>query len=145
MKAIVTIILIALAFAVGRHSNPQPVVKLVPYTPERQATFDDLLDAIEQVESGGDANAVGDDGWAVGAYQIHKIYVRDTNRILGYDKFTYEDRWDRDKSREMTSIVIQHYGKGDIETMARTHKCPTERYKDSTLPYWEKVNAVLYD
>ena len=108
-----------------------------------QATFDDLLDAIEFVESRGDPNAIGDNGNAIGAYQIWKIYVRDANRILGWGKYSYEDRWERDKSREMTAIVIQHYGKGDIETMARTHKCPPERYKESTKPYWAKVKARL--
>ncbi len=121
-----------------------------PDTPGQQTSqiwrvtdLDDLLDAIEWVESGGDANAVGDDGKAIGAYQIHKIYVRDANRILGQDKFAYADRWDKHKSREMTAIVIQHYGKGDIETMARAHKCPTARYKESTKPYWEKVKLYL--
>lgn len=116
--------------------------------PAKQITLDDLLDAIRTVETGGEAdpdNCYGDGGRALGAYQIHEIYVRDANRILGWYRFRYEDRRDRKKSREMTSIVIQHYGKGDIETMARTHKCPPERYKDSTLPYWEKVKAVLYE
>ena len=115
---------------------------------DRQITLDDLLDAIEQVESGGESdpdNAVGDGGKAIGAYQLHEIYVRDANRILGWYRFRYEDRRNRAKSREMTSIVIQHYGKGDIETMARAHKCPTARYKESTKPYWNKIKAVLYE
>ncbi|MCJ7483917.1 MAG: hypothetical protein MUO31_13240 [Thermodesulfovibrionales bacterium] len=79
----------------------------------------------------------------MGAYQIHEIYVRDANRILGWHKFDYIDRRDRAKSREMTSIVIQHYGNSDIETMARSHKCPTERYRESTKEYWLKVKEYL--
>ena len=46
------------------------------------ATFEDLLDAIESVESGGNANAVGDNNRAVGSFQIWKIYVDDVNRII---------------------------------------------------------------
>ena len=46
-------------------------------------TFDDLLDAIEWVESKGDPAAIGDGGDAVGAYQIHKIYVDPDELIDG--------------------------------------------------------------
>lgn len=106
-----------------------------------------LLDAIEQVESGGNSDAIGDSNRAVGAYQIWKIYVDDANRILALQgkskRYTYEDRRDKAKSREMTAIVIQHYGKGDTETMARAHKCPPKRYSESTKPYWERVKARL--
>lgn len=109
--------------------------------------FNDLLDAIERVESGENSRAVGDDGAGVGAYQIHKIYVRDCNRILelqgSNERFTYEDRWDRNKSRKMTAIVIRHYGRGDYETMARAHNCPTKRYDKSTEKYWGKIKLEL--
>ena len=118
-----------------------------------QNEFEDLLDAIEWVESQGDPNAIGDDGKAIGAYQIWKIYVDDVNRIFKlyirpmYQKgglYTYEDRRDRDKSREMTAIVIQHYGKGNIEYMARIHNGGGNGHrKESTKPYWAKVKARL--
>ncbi|KKN07452.1 hypothetical protein LCGC14_1066780 [marine sediment metagenome] len=127
--------------------------RTAPDTPQEQTSqiwrvtaLDDLLDAIRVVETGGEFdpdNTYGDRGRALGAFQIHEIYVDDANRILGWDKFSYEDRRDRAKSREMTAIVIQHYGKGDIETMARAHKCPTARYKESTKQYWEKVKLHL--
>ncbi|MCK5601773.1 hypothetical protein KAR91_07895 [Candidatus Pacearchaeota archaeon] len=155
---IITVSLLALAVTIGlsigwlEHTYPliaptqAPQATPTAITTIERITLDDLLDAIRTVETGGEAdpdNCYGDGGRALGAYQIHEIYVRDANRILGWYRFRYEDRRDRKKSREMTSIVIQHYGKGDIETMARTHKCPPERYKDSTLPYWEKVKVVL--
>lgn len=128
-----TTLLILICLAVPAHSKP----------------LGRLLDAIEQVESGGDPNAVSDSGRAIGAYQIWPIYLRDCNRILelqGKDKrYTLDDRWDKAKSRQITSIVIQHYGNGSIETMARAHHCPPERYKKSTLPYWLKVKAVMRD
>ena len=100
-------------------------------------TFDDLLDAIEWVESKGDANAVGDkkfikytfDGHkiyeyqAIGAYQIHKIYVDDCNRIAAgrsawacENRYRYEDRWSKEKSREMTWLYIDYYSKQVINS-----------------------------
>lgn len=128
---------------------------------DNQTEFGDLLDAIEWVESRGDANAVGDGGEAIGAYQLHRSYIDDCNRIMKlyekrlgravpiiidgeeYYSFSYNDRWDKVKSRIITAIVILYYGKGDIETMARTHKCPPKRYDDFTLPYWKLIKAQL--
>ena len=115
------------------------------------ANFNDLLDAIEWVESKGDANEVGDDGRAIGAYQIWKIYVDDLNRIkpirYGYNqtinRFSYDDRLDPVKSREMVSIYLKHYG-GTVEEMARKHNGgPNGHKKESIKKYWDKVRKVL--
>ena len=38
-----------------------------------------------------------------------KIFVRDANRILGYNKFIYTDRYSLYRSIEMAIIVINHY------------------------------------
>ena len=102
-----------------------------------------LLNAIEWVESKGDVNAIGDSGRAVGCMQIHKIYVRDVNRILGYDKYTYADRYDRAKSREMARVYFNHYG-GTVEEMAKKFNGgPMGHKKKSTESYWEKVKARM--
>lgn len=102
-----------------------------------------LLDAIEQVESGGDPNAIGDNGEAVGAYQIHKIFVRDVNRILGRKEYEYDDRLDRNKSRQMAEIYLRHYG-GTAEEMSRKFNGgPQGHKKESTKKYWLKVKEYL--
>ena len=81
-------------------------------------TFDNLLDGIMQVESGGDPWAVGDDGEAVGAYQIHKIYVDDVNRITKSwgikARGGYAERYDKEVSRIMVEIYLRHYTKNLI-------------------------------
>lgn len=79
-----------------------------------------LIKAIEQVESCGRIDAVGDNGKAVGCLQIHKIMVDDINRIVGKDKYTYQDRLNRQKSYEMAEIYFTHYCKNmtDDETIA---------------------------
>jgi hypothetical protein len=105
---------------------------------------DTLLLAIEQVESSGRTNAVGDGGRAVGCLQIHKIMVDDINRILGRREFFYRDRMDRKKSFIMAGIYLGHYGKGKTrEQQARIwNGGPNGHKKQSTLQYAAKVTNV---
>ncbi len=122
------------------------VLKL--YIPS-EPTIDGLLDAIEWVESRGDAGAVGKGG-EVGAYQITKQYVDDVNRIIKVSSmnipyFTYEDRWFRAASREMTRILIGYYYQQlnytaymsyeeDFEAMARIHNAGPDGSR--IVPRW---------
>ncbi len=170
---IITVILLLLAIIVGfgigylqskypihAHTQPSDSLPTAQTTPERLITLDDLLNAIEQVESGGDANAVGDGGAAVGSFQIHKIYVDDVNRIqlakheerhMGYLPYKYHWRKDRNISRDMVSIYLRYYAtmrridrKPTAEDMARIHNGgPNGWKKDSTKEYWGKVKIYL--
>jgi hypothetical protein len=128
-------------------------------------TFDDLLDAIEQVESGGDPNAIGTDG-EIGSFQITKIYVDDVNRILGGNIYSYDDRRNKDKSRNMVCIYIDYWAGiavssfmldnwamknlfeelnyKQFEIGARIHNGgPNGWKKESTKTYWEKIEREL--
>lgn len=115
------------------------------------ATFNDLLDAIAWVESKNNPSAIGDGGEAVGAYQIHKIYVDDINRILGRKAYIYEDRYDPKKSRTMVITYLHHYvteqriGRAfTYEDMARIHNGgPNGWKKKSTKKYWKKVENQM--
>ena len=118
---------------------------------------EELLDAIEQVESNCNPNAIGDKGNAVGSFQIWKIYVKDVNRILDLNnvkrKYTYEDRYSRKKSREMVRIYLEHYGKryekltgkeATEEIYSRIHNGGVNGWKKRvTIPYWGKVKKHL--
>jgi len=104
-----------------------------------------LLRAIEIRESGSRADAVGDDGAAVGSFQLHKIYVRDVNRILGYKAYTYFDRWNRQKSCSMASTYLLYYGKGlTLEQIARNHNGggPDGWKKKCTQSYGKAVMQI---
>lgn len=109
-------------------------------SPKRTPTFDDLLDAIEQVESGGDPNAVCPDGCCIGAYQISAIYFDDVNRLArllnsDHADFPYTDRWNKDYSRAMTRFYIKWYGYGKtFEDMARIHHGGPDGWRDD--PQW---------
>ena len=69
-------------------------------------TFEDLLDAIEWVESKGYPNAIGDGGKAAGDFQIHKIYVDDVNRILKIG-------WAKSDKLQKQALFAMNF-KGDI-------------------------------
>jgi hypothetical protein len=115
--------------------------------------YDRLIDAIEWVESGCDSSAVGDDGKAVGAFQIHKIYVDEVNRIIIKNKyriptFRYEDRLCNNMSRVMVYIYLSEFGKHSLpdklEIAARIHNGGPQGYKkESTKAYWAKVKERL--
>lgn len=107
-----------------------------------------LINALIQVESNGDPNEVGDKGKAVGVLQLHKVYVDDANRILGEDRYGYDDRKDPAKSIEMFLIVSDHYADhyqdwSDQGRARRHNGGPTGHLKDATLGYWKKVEEVL--
>jgi len=118
--------------------------------PTTQNWADTLLDAIAWVESRGDPRAIGDGGKAVGMYQIWKVYVDDVNRIYGTN-YTYQDRFDPIKSREMTWLYISYYGRPERtgrplnpETLARIHNGGPNGYKKQcTVTYWKKVQKAM--
>ncbi len=113
-----------------------------------QNQFNSLLDAIIRVESRGNdsAHAIGED--AVGCLQIRRTMVDDVNRILkrkGVDiRYTYHDRWDRNKSIEMFNIFVNHYKLTTAEDIARCwNGGPRGADKDATVYYWNKVKSEL--
>lgn len=110
------------------------------------AGLDSLLDAIAQVESNGDAHAVGDNGRALGMYQIHRAYWRDGIRLLGV-AWDYACAKDPDKARRVVRAYLLHYGRGrTLLDMARIHNGGPAGYrKRATLKYARRIAAVLDD
>lgn len=114
---------------------------------------DNLLFALKMAESGCKSHAIGDNGKAVGILQLHKVYVDDANRIIGYNKYTYTDRYDASKSEEMTRIVLKHYGRCyerktgkqcTDEVLARIHNRGYNQWSDSIGDwYWNKVKQFI--
>ena len=104
-----------------------------------------LVNALIQVESNGNDKAIGDNGAAVGCLQIHKVMVDDVNRILGKQKFTYNDRLDRSKSIAMFNIFTDHYSPGasDEVKARRWNGGPKGDSKTATQAYWRKVQRQI--
>lgn len=115
--------------------------------------WEDLINACIEVESEGNPQAVGDHGNAIGILQIWKITIDDVNRILGYQAYHYDDRYNPEKSKEIFKIYVDFYG----EIYERqTGLAPTDEIyakiwnggpkgwrKTSTGHYWYKVNQQL--
>lgn len=111
------------------------------------AQGDDLertIDAIRMVESsGGKDKADGDDGRAIGDYQIWKAYWQDGTRFLKVN-WPYEDARDPAKARKVVRAYITGYQRAKgypatPETWARIHNGgPRGPEKKSTLVYLEK-------
>lgn len=69
--------------------------------------YTQLIEAIIAVESEGNVNAVSANGNCCGVLQITPILVKEVNQILGSDKYSLQDRFDREKSIEMF-YIMQH-------------------------------------
>jgi hypothetical protein len=120
------------------------IILFILLTPAK-ADIEKLLDAIRQVESsGGTDKRDGDNRAAVGDYQLHKIFVRDVNRILGEDRYTYDDRRDPEKSRTMARIWFTHYLKHwSFEKTVRWYNDGKKWQSEKGRRYYEKVRKYL--
>lgn len=102
-----------------------------------------VINAIAQVESGGNPKAVSKSGTYVGLLQIAPICVRECNRIVGKNKFTYNDRHSKEKSIEMF-IVFQEYHnpEGNMEKAIRLWNSGDKncmKNKSKTEAYYRRV------
>lgn len=104
-----------------------------------------LLDAIRQVESGGNVNAVGDGGRSIGPYQIQRAYWLDS-RVPG----RYEQVRDREYAERVVVAYWRRYEpgalrRGDWETLARCHNggCGWRRNTKATDGYWRRVRREM--
>ena len=107
-----------------------------------------LLSAIMFVESNYNDSAYHKGEDAVGCLQIRKCMVNDVNRILRRQKsdlrFTYDDRWLRNKSIKMFDIYCKHYGLITSEEIARCwNGGPRGMQNEMTAGYWKKVKNQL--
>jgi hypothetical protein len=107
-----------------------------------------LLSAIMHVESRNNDSAYNVSEDAVGCLQIRRCMVDDVNRILRRQKsdlrFSYDDRWLRDKSIKIFDIYCKHYGLTTAEEIARCwNGGPRGMNKPLTATYWRKVQENL--
>jgi hypothetical protein len=110
-----------------------------------------LLDAIRIVESGGNDNAVGDGGNAIGPYQIWKNYWKDAVEHEPSIGGKYEDCFDQKYAEKIVNAYMDRYAiprrlghEPTFEDIARIHNGgPNGHKKKATIPYWEKVQSKL--
>ena len=117
-------------------------------SPTKTSGFDwnPVMDAIIQVESEGNPNAVS--GNSVGAMQITPILVKDCNNILKKQKskkrYTMADRYSVAKSKEMFLIIQKYYNpENNIEKAIRLWNGGVKYSKKATNRYYKKVLARM--
>jgi hypothetical protein len=116
MKKLLTLILICISIQsfAPRHNIEFSYKKPLDYKEK-------LILAIALKESGGDSLIVNENEDAVGILQLRKIYVQEANR-LSPKKFTYEDRFSKDKSIEIFTVVMNHWCPSyNKDTVAMVH------------------------
>ena len=150
-------LLLSALFVPTMLSPSQPKVDLTQRVVEEKVIIEKrpiepLVNALIQVESRGNSQAVGDthlDAPSIGLLQIRPIMVREVNRILklkGSDyKYKLSDRKDSTKSVEMFYIWYEFHHKDDnFETIARSWNGGSNGPKlKATEHYWNKVKVEL--
>ena len=114
---------------------------------ETQDNWHDVVEAIIEIESNGNPNAVSKCGQCIGAMQIKKIVVDDCNEYLKMKKskrrFTYEDRLSIQKSKEMFYLIQERYNKTqDIEEAVRIWNGGCSYQKEKTEKYYQKFLKI---
>jgi len=99
--------------------------------------FEFLWLATCYVESGNNPFSIGADG-DYGIAKIREIYVRECNRLLGYDKYVHTDAFSVEKSKEMWYVIKDYRNKeNSIEKQIFLHNKGKE--------YREKVLQKFYE
>ncbi|MFA5151125.1 MAG: transglycosylase SLT domain-containing protein [Clostridia bacterium] len=105
-----------------------------------------LLDAIATVESGGRAGIMGDNGRAVGMYQLHAVTVKDVNRRCGTVYKWPTDCLNPTTGREIARKYLLMYARpgATLETLARNYNGgPRGWQKAATEKYWQRVKTAI--
>lgn len=111
-----------------------------------------LLPVLAQVESNHNRLAVGDNGKAIGLYQIHADYWQDGCKFLGVE-WPYHRAFRTTCSDEIVTAYLTHYGKAyekktgstaTLEVLCRIHNGGPDGWKKkSTVKYWNKCKKVM--
>lgn len=125
---------------------PAVIVVVLLMGADAIAQSDRLLDAIEQVESNGRTNVVGDGGKAIGPMQIHRVYWQDAVEHDPSIGGSYSDCRDPQYARRIVRAYMSRYapkGASD-EVLSRIHNGgPKGHRKAATEKYWVKVRKRL--
>jgi hypothetical protein len=102
----------AFFFACGSINSTETQMLDTTATPQPTLSWIDSVELMAEAfaiqESRCTPDAVSPDGLYVGCLQISKIMVREANRLLGEDLYSYDDRYNPDYSVAMFKVVMEH-------------------------------------
>ena len=136
--SLMALVMVAMTASAGASTSKSTKTSGVDWNP--------VMDAIIQVESEGNPNAVS--GNSVGAMQITPILVKDCNDILKKQKskkrYTMADRYSVAKSKEMFLIIQKYYNpESNIEKAIRLWNGGVKYTTRATNRYYKKVLAQM--
>lgn len=102
--------------------------------------FDRFCKILAIVESGGKTNVIGDNGRAIGIYQIHYSYWKDAADFDKTIKGKYEDCFNPEYAKKIVNAYLSRYSKlNTMEDWARLHNggCNYYKKKNLTDKYWQ--------
>lgn len=105
-----------------------------------------LLDAMYTVESNRGKVMIGDNGKAIGPYQIWKSYWQDAVEYDSSIGGCYEDCMKKEYSEKVIRAYWARYAPKDVtvKQLAQIHNGGPKGYKNSkTLKYWNKIIKEL--
>lgn len=107
-----------------------------------------VINAIIQVESGGNPRAVSVCGMSCGAMQITPILVKECNNILrkrgSKKRYTLKDRFSVEKSKEMFLLMQSQFNPtNNVEKAIRAWNGGNNYKIRSTNRYYRKVIAAM--
>lgn len=149
MKKALKIVLIGLFLMTSLPLISTPLINETGQRPSIPEEFDwmPVVEAIIQVESGGDDRAVN--GRSCGAMQITPVLVKECNLILEWQgseqpRYTLEDRFSREKTIEMFLLVQSYFNpSNDVEKAIRRWNGGPKYSMKATQRYFEKVMARM--
>ena len=125
-------------------SSPVVVYRRSPVTDNLGLPHGALLNAIRQVESGGDDKAIGDGGRSRGPLQCSKAAWADATRYGGVDWDYNRHVWSWPHAAQVARWYWRRYRCKTDEARARTwNGGPAGPRKKDTLKYWRRVQAAL--
>ena len=128
------------------------VIEEALYDIQQIVDFHEVLEAICQVESNCDSNAIGDNGDSIGPFQIQYAYWFDAVEFSEDPYLTsgsYEDCFNHQYAYSIVFAYMERYAMDamypvNAEKIARIHNGGPKGYtKQSTIKYWNKVKSVL--
>ena len=133
-SCVITIFCIEIYFAYKINKpfdNPPTSIITIDTFCNQYSDWELLETAIIWQETKGNPYPKNSHGDSEGLYQITPIYVKEVNRILGYEKYLPEDRKDPIKSKEMFDILQNHHNPDkDIRKAIKLHNKGDKYYQE---------------
>lgn len=89
-------------------SSESDTVHIVDTIYTTKVNPDKLVRAFASIESSNNTNARNKSSGASGIIQIMPIMVKEANRLVGYEKYTLQDRFSKEKSFEIFHLIMKH-------------------------------------